>query len=123
MPSSRARLGPWAGVALSTMFPQALSVGAWIKPGWFGPVAYFVGFFSMFGLLGWNPSEIPGDESEPTEEHALYIGEFGHVVESLHGDSEEQGRALARGDSIASPLAFFHVAMTHGPGPAPSESP
>ncbi|MCH7960157.1 MAG: citrate transporter [Candidatus Hydrogenedentes bacterium] len=49
--------GSSAGVALSNIFPQARSVGAWIKHGWFIPIAYFIGFFTMLGLVGWNPDE------------------------------------------------------------------
>ena len=117
--SHRNSPGSSAGVALSNIFPQARSVGAWIKHGWFVPVAYFIGFFVMFGVLGWNPSEIPQKESEQTEEHALYIGEFGHVVEPLFGDSSERDVALDKGDRAASPFAFFHVAMTHERDAAP----
>ena len=47
--------GSSAGVALSNLFPQARSVGAWIRHGWYVPVAYVVGFFVMLGLLGWHP--------------------------------------------------------------------
>lgn len=48
--------GSSAGVALTTLFPEGRSVLAWLKQGWFVPVAYVVGFFVMLGLLGWNPS-------------------------------------------------------------------
>jgi hypothetical protein len=48
--------GSSAGVALSNLFPQARSVGAWIRHGWYVPVAYVVGFFVMLGLLGWHPT-------------------------------------------------------------------
>ena len=113
--------GSSAGVALSNIFPQARSVGAWIKHGWFVPVAYVVGFFVMFGLLGWHPSEIPGkgDDSEPTEEHALYLGDFGHALVSISEDSTETGSAVEDGDPAASPLAFFHVAMATSRDAAP----
>ena len=47
--------GSSSGVALANLFPQARSVGAWIRHGWFVPVAYVVGFFVMLGLLGWHP--------------------------------------------------------------------
>jgi Na+/H+ antiporter NhaD/arsenite permease-like protein len=47
--------GSSAGVALSNLFPEARSVGAWIRHGWYVPVAYVVGFFVMLGLLGWHP--------------------------------------------------------------------
>jgi len=49
--------GSSAGVAISNMFPQAKSVGAWLKNGWFVPIAYVVGFFVMLALWGWHPGE------------------------------------------------------------------
>ena len=47
--------GSSAGVALSNMYPQAKSVGAWLKGGWAVPVGYVVGFFVLLGVLGWHP--------------------------------------------------------------------
>jgi Na+/H+ antiporter NhaD/arsenite permease-like protein len=47
--------GSSAGVALTNLFPEGRSVGAWLKQGWFVPVGYAVGFFVMFALLGWRP--------------------------------------------------------------------
>jgi len=49
--------GSSAGVAISNMYPEARSVGAWLKHGWFVTVAYIVGFFVMLAICGWNPSE------------------------------------------------------------------
>jgi Na+/H+ antiporter NhaD/arsenite permease-like protein len=48
--------GSSAGVALSSQFPQARSVGAWIRGGWHVAVAYIVGFGVMMALWGWHPS-------------------------------------------------------------------
>ncbi len=47
--------GSSAGVALANMFPQARSVGEWLKHGWFVPVAYVVGYFVMLALIGFHP--------------------------------------------------------------------
>ena len=47
--------GSSAGVALSNMYPEAKSVGLWLKHGWFVAVAYIVGFFLMLAVLGWHP--------------------------------------------------------------------
>jgi Na+/H+ antiporter NhaD/arsenite permease-like protein len=47
--------GSSAGVALSNLFPEARSVGAWLKNGWHVPVAYVIGFFIMLATLGWQP--------------------------------------------------------------------
>jgi Na+/H+ antiporter NhaD/arsenite permease-like protein len=49
--------GSSAGVALSNMYPEAKSVGLWLKHGWFVAVAYVVGFFVLFAILGWHPNE------------------------------------------------------------------
>jgi len=49
--------GSSAGVALSNMYPEARSVGLWLRHGWFVPIAYIVGFFVMLGTLGWEPHE------------------------------------------------------------------
>ena len=47
--------GSSAGVAITNLYPEGRSVGAWLKQGWFVPIGYLVGFFVMLGLLGWNP--------------------------------------------------------------------
>jgi len=47
--------GSSAGVALSSMYPQARSVGLWIRHGWHVPVAYVVGFAVMLLLIGFQP--------------------------------------------------------------------
>lgn len=47
--------GSSAGVALTNLYPEGRSVFAWIRQGWYVPVAYVVGFFVLLMLLGWNP--------------------------------------------------------------------
>lgn len=47
--------GSSAGVALSNMYPEAKSVGLWLRHGWYIAVAYVVGFFVMLAVLGWHP--------------------------------------------------------------------
>jgi hypothetical protein len=47
--------GSSAGVALSNMYPEAKSVGAWLKAGWGIALGYVVGFFVMLVVLGWKP--------------------------------------------------------------------
>ena len=47
--------GSSAGVALSNMYPQAKSVGAWLKGGWHVAVGYVVGFFILLAVMGWHP--------------------------------------------------------------------
>lgn len=52
--------GSSAGVALSNLFPESRSVGAWIRHGWHVVVAYPLGFFILLWLLGWQPGIRPG---------------------------------------------------------------
>jgi len=49
--------GSSAGVALTNLYPEGRSVVAWLKQGWFVPVAYVIGFFVMLLTVGWHPSE------------------------------------------------------------------
>ena len=37
------------------MFPQARSVGAWLKGGWHVAVGYVIGFACLLLVLGWHP--------------------------------------------------------------------
>jgi Na+/H+ antiporter NhaD/arsenite permease-like protein len=46
--------GSSAGVALSNMYPQAKSVGAYLKAGWHVTLAYVVGFFVLLVVHGWH---------------------------------------------------------------------
>ncbi|MBI2306833.1 MAG: citrate transporter [Rhodocyclales bacterium] len=47
--------GSSAGVALSNMYPEAKSVGQWLRHGWHVALAYVVGFAVLWATLGWNP--------------------------------------------------------------------
>jgi Na+/H+ antiporter NhaD/arsenite permease-like protein len=47
--------GSSAGVALSNMYPEAKSVGSWLRHGWPVALAYVVGFFVMLAVIGWHP--------------------------------------------------------------------
>jgi Na+/H+ antiporter NhaD/arsenite permease-like protein len=49
--------GSSAGVALSNMFPEARSVGRWLRHGWYVAIAYVVGFAVMLMITGWHPTE------------------------------------------------------------------
>jgi Na+/H+ antiporter NhaD/arsenite permease-like protein len=49
--------GSSAGVALSNLFPEAKSVGAWLRHGWYIALAYVVGYFVLLATLGWHPDE------------------------------------------------------------------
>jgi Na+/H+ antiporter NhaD/arsenite permease-like protein len=47
--------GSSAGVALSNSFPEAKSVGLWLRHGWHIAVAYVIGFFVLLLVQGWAP--------------------------------------------------------------------
>jgi Na+/H+ antiporter NhaD/arsenite permease-like protein len=47
--------GSSAGVALANQYPEAKSVGLWLRHSWYVAVAYVVGFFAMLILVGWHP--------------------------------------------------------------------
>lgn len=47
--------GSSAGVALASSFPQARSVGAWLRGGWHVAVGYVLGFAMLLVVLGWHP--------------------------------------------------------------------
>ena len=57
--------GSSAGVALSNMYPQARSVGLWLRHGWHVAVAYVAGFFVMLALIGFHPGSAPRGSVAP----------------------------------------------------------
>jgi Na+/H+ antiporter NhaD/arsenite permease-like protein len=48
--------GSSAGVALSSLYPEAKSTGRWLREGWHVAVAYVVGFMALLLILGWAPA-------------------------------------------------------------------
>jgi Na+/H+ antiporter NhaD/arsenite permease-like protein len=62
--------GSSAGVALSSMYPQARSVGQWLRHGWHVALAYVIGFFVMLALIGFHPGSTPrgGEAPKPALE-------------------------------------------------------
>ena len=49
--------GSSAGVAITNKFPEARNVGKWLKNGWHVSVAYVIGFFALYFLMGWEPAD------------------------------------------------------------------
>jgi Na+/H+ antiporter NhaD/arsenite permease-like protein len=52
--------GSSAGVAISNMYPQAKSVGQWLRHGWHVALAYVAGFLVMLAIVGWHPTDKRG---------------------------------------------------------------
>ena len=52
--------GSSAGVAISNMYPEAKSVGRWLRHGWHVALAYVVGFVVFMALVGWHPTDKRG---------------------------------------------------------------
>lgn len=48
--------GSSAGVALATKFPEAKSVGSWLRYGWYVPLGYLAGLAAYLLILGWHPT-------------------------------------------------------------------
>ncbi|MBV6411864.1 MAG: citrate transporter [Burkholderiales bacterium] len=65
--------GSSAGVAVSNLFPEAKSVGQWLRHGWFIPIGYVAGFFALLMLLGWHPHEKHKEDVAPAAVQALPV--------------------------------------------------
>ncbi|HXW09045.1 MAG TPA: hypothetical protein VD737_00380 [Steroidobacteraceae bacterium] len=48
--------GSSAGVAITNLYPQARSVGAWLRGGWHVALAYVTGFTALMLAMGWRPA-------------------------------------------------------------------
>ena len=49
--------GSSAGVAITNKFPEARNVFLWVKNGWHVIVAYVIGFFVLYLVMGWEPAD------------------------------------------------------------------
>ena len=71
--------GSSAGVALASMFPQARSVGSWLKGGWHVAVGYLIGFAVLLLTLGWHADSKPNaprpdaTDSTPAHDNAAVV--------------------------------------------------
>jgi Na+/H+ antiporter NhaD/arsenite permease-like protein len=61
--------GSSAGVALTNLYPEARSVGLWVRHGWWVIVAYVVAFFAMLAVWQWAPDPPHNPEKMPA--HAM----------------------------------------------------
>ncbi len=49
--------GSSAGVAITNKFPESRNVVLWVKNGWHVAVAYVIGFFALYLIMGWEPAD------------------------------------------------------------------
>ncbi len=49
--------GSSAGVAITNKFPEGRNVVLWVKKGWHVAVAYVIGFFTLYLIMGWEPAD------------------------------------------------------------------
>jgi len=49
--------GSSAGVAITNKFPESRNVILWVKNGWHVAVAYVIGFFALYLIMGWEPAD------------------------------------------------------------------
>jgi Na+/H+ antiporter NhaD/arsenite permease-like protein len=59
--------GSSAGVALANFFPEARSVGQWLRHGWHVAVGYVIGFAVLLAVIGWHAEPLrKGSAAVPT---------------------------------------------------------
>jgi Na+/H+ antiporter NhaD/arsenite permease-like protein len=64
--------GSSAGVALANLYPEARSVGKWLRHGWHVALAYVIGFFVLYSVLGWHPNA--PHKSRPAAQYVVPLG-------------------------------------------------
>ena len=69
--------GSSAGVAITNLFPEARSVGQWLRQGWHVTVAYVIGFFVLLAVIGWEPGNTRRHVVRP-DAHKTPVAETGH---------------------------------------------
>ncbi len=57
--------GSSSGVALTNLYPEARSVGLWLRHGWMIIIAYVVSFFFMLSVWDWHPDAPHKDDPVP----------------------------------------------------------
>ncbi len=56
--------GSSAGVALSNMYPEARSVGRWLRHGWSVALAYVIGFAVLLAFVPWTPTPTKASQAK-----------------------------------------------------------
>ncbi|OFY66512.1 MAG: citrate transporter [Bacteroidetes bacterium RBG_13_43_22] len=49
--------GSSTGVAITNKFPEGRDVILWLRKGWHIVIAYVVGFFALYLIMGWEPAD------------------------------------------------------------------
>jgi len=70
--------GSSAGVAIANLYPEARSVGLWLRHGWHVALAYVAGFMVMLALVGWHPTDKRGQaligDGPPMADQVMPLG-------------------------------------------------
>jgi Na+/H+ antiporter NhaD/arsenite permease-like protein len=80
--------GSSAGVAISNMYPEAKSVGRWVRHGWHVALAYAAGFLVFMLIVGWQPTDKRGMALEKAHHFAVDqvdLAGRGHLGQPGHG--------------------------------------
>jgi Na+/H+ antiporter NhaD/arsenite permease-like protein len=90
--------GSSAGVALSNLYPQMRSVRAWLRHGWYLPIAYLAGFAALLVLWGWHPTDTRAMAPAGSQSHAAAPAPVAAVVDG----GVQLWRAVFGGDPAGS---------------------
>lgn len=102
--------GSSAGVALANQFPEARSVGAWLKSGWHVALAYVVGFFVLLMVLGWHPQPRTKEMKLAIVELKPEIAELKPALVEFHPLVTELKFTTSGATAAASNSAFARLA-------------
>ena len=115
--------GSSAGVALSNIYPEAKSVGRWLRYGWHVALAYVIGFVFMLALLGWR-ADPPPKNLDPGQAGSAGTGATGGQGGGRHEAQMATRRAEVRADNnlpedYSVEVTAFSWLPTHGYGVPP----
>jgi Na+/H+ antiporter NhaD/arsenite permease-like protein len=83
--------GSSAGVAITSMYPEARSVWLWLKHGWHVMVAYVAGFFVLLAVLGWHPTPTRRDRGPQPDHGTTWSPSAGcHALPGVRSDGAQR---------------------------------